>query len=107
MAEEQTPEVKETFWQKLTSNHTFAGIIFAAGVISAVLFIQFTSVDWNNLISRILGVGVVLIVYMAYKFLHGGTKVKDEKLIATEPVALAIEHGLLVMAIAWVWANAA
>jgi amino acid permease len=109
MADEiqEAPEKKETFWQKLTSNYTFAGIVFAAGVICAILFIQFTDVDWNNLITRIVGVGVVFIVYMAYKFLHAGTKVKDEKVIATEPIALAIEHGLFALAVAWVWANAA
>lgn len=107
MAEEQVQGVKETFWQKITNNYTFVGIIFTAGVLSAILFIQFTSVDWNNLITRIVGVGVVLMVYMIYKFLHAGTKVKDEKIIASEPIALAIEHGLFGLAIAWVWANAA
>jgi hypothetical protein len=84
-----------------TSHLKLAIVSMLIGIVAAIIAFVGFDVELSKFANKLLNAGIVFFSYMLYKIYFFSRGFKTDEKIAENPIAVAIDNGLLCLAIAW------
>ena len=95
---------------KIDSSIRFGIIAFILGAVLMLLIVAFAAepvlLARVTIVNKLFNAGLVLVIFVLYKLYFLGRTHETDRKIGEHPIALALDAGLLALAVAWSVAGA-